>query len=431
MNFMKRHGVLFLFAGGLLLRIFLLYLDFSFDVNNHIVWGQDVVVRGLRGFYDTPSSQTFGTAYPNYPPLAIYLFSFVQYVFIGLRALLWQINISLPLFPSSIMAFADTRIFIAGMYKLPAICFDIATAYLLFIFAKRIYPKKKNVPNIVAALVLFNPVVFYNSAYWGQIDIIPIFFALLSIYFLAYSKRYYLSAVFFMVGLLIKPTILLYAPVYVLSFLRQYGIQKAIKALFLSVIFYYAAFVPFYLKGNILTFPFATYMTKIMDTQSLQYVTNGAFNFWNLVAGVSGIRDTETFLASVSYRTWGYILWIGLSVFVVAKFYTKREAVLSIFMVLFLISFAGFLFLTKMHERYLLLALIPLAFLAPRSRIMIIGFGYVAIVGFLNLYHSWAVPYNSFLYGLTDSRLFMQSISLVNIVIYIFYCQFKFIDAKK
>jgi len=430
MKFWKPHSLFLLLAGGFFLRLLLLYLDFSFDVNNHIVWGQDIFRHGFQGFYDTPSSQAFGTAYPNYPPIAIYIFSATQYVSNILHAFLWQINVAVPLFPSKIMAFADTRIFVAGMYKLPAICFDIATSYLLFMFAKRIYPKKKSAPFIVVTLVLFNPVVFYNSAYWGQIDIIPIFFAVLSIYILIYSKKYYLSALFFIIGILIKPTILLYAPVYSLFFLKQYGVQNAVKALFLSVVFYYAAFLPFYSKGNFLLYPLITYTTKIMDTQSLQYVTNGAYNFWNLVAGVSGIRDSAVFLASASYRLWGYILWIGLSVFVMLKFHIKNDRVHAFFMSLFLVSFAGFLFLTKMHERYLLLSLIPLTLLVPSSRMMVFGFTYVTIVGFLNLYHSWAVPHSPLLYAVTDNRLFMQSISLVNIVLCIFYYQLKFIDAK-
>ena len=108
-----------MFLGGLAIRLALLFLDFSFDVNNHIVWGMDAVNHGLRGFYETRSSETFAVLYPNYPPAAIYLFAAVWELYSGLHAFLWWLNTSISFFPSRLMYFSDTRIFIAGLFKLP------------------------------------------------------------------------------------------------------------------------------------------------------------------------------------------------------------------------------------------------------------------------------------------------------------------------
>lgn len=75
MKFVGKHKLAFLFLLGLLVRLLLIFYDYSWDVNNHMVWAKDLLNRGSSGFYETQSSNVFAYLFPNYPPFAIFIFA--------------------------------------------------------------------------------------------------------------------------------------------------------------------------------------------------------------------------------------------------------------------------------------------------------------------------------------------------------------------
>lgn len=430
MKFFRKYRLTVLLILGLILRLSLLFYDYGWDVNNHLTWAKDLHNRGFTGFYATQSSEVYATLFPNYPPLSLFIF----YLFYPLQTIAekiaWQININLPLFPSKLIFFIQNRSFLAAMLKLPAVFADLGIAYLCYLFAKKIIPSNQATNKLITIFILFNPAFFYNSALWGQIDSIPVFFILLSLYSLFYTNKYLLSTFFFVLGILVKPTVLVYLPVYFIFFLNKYKIFKFLKSALFGAIIFYLTFLPFLNALNNPLLPISIFSEKIMAAQSLPYVTNGAFNFWVLIKGFAGLKDTSPFLFGISYRLWGYLITGFFTVFVLLSSLRKQGSRLDTrlrgydisryFYATFLIAFAAFLFLTKMHERYSMLLLPFLLLAAFKNRALFKWYVILSLISFLNLYHSWPVPK----LGLVTDFLYLPfatwSISFANVFIFLF-----------
>ncbi|KKQ37176.1 MAG: hypothetical protein US54_C0042G0005 [Candidatus Roizmanbacteria bacterium GW2011_GWA2_37_7] len=382
--------VLIMMFLALLLRILFMFLDFSFDVNNHISWSQDVSFRSFVDFYELPSRESYGTIIPNYPPIAIYLFvpwyPLQQLIF----NIFWNMNLNFQLFPSNLVTFVEWRGFLAGLFKIPSIFADLGIAWMVYVLAQQIVPKKKRLHLCAMGSVLFNPVFLYNSALMGQIDSIPIMFALISMYLLKYIKSPVISGVCMMIGVLIKPTAIIFLPAYIYIFLKEYNYRIFIRSLFVSVIVFISSFIPFANGKNVLLYPFVTYYQKILITQSLQSVTNGALNFWSIYYPMRSTLAEAQFLPGVSYNSFALILSVGILVFVLRKLViSKKYSWLSVY---YLTTFILVMFLPKMHERYFILPLPFLILIAVKDiKYQKIFYIYSALAT-INIYILWTVP---------------------------------------
>jgi len=421
MNFIKKHLLFFVFFFGLIIRLSIIFFDYSWDVNNHMVWAKDFLARGPQNFYETQSSNVFATLTPNYPPLAIFIFVVMRLFNPLIHSLYWWLNIHIPLIPSNVIFFLEKTVFLAGLMKLPAILADLGIAFLVFLFAKKIIPKNKKNQIIAVSLILFNPPFIFNSSLWGQIDSIPIFFVLSSVYFLLYTKQNITSTILFMLALLVKPTALVFLPVYIILFIKKFGIKKSILNLFIVNIIFCLFFLPF------TSSPYGIYFDKILAAQSLPFVTNGAFNFWVLIAGFRGIKDIQPFLLNISYRYFGYMIVGFINIFVILHLIRSKKIAEDFLMALFISTFAAFLFLTKMHERYSLLPLVFLLLFSLKNIKFANWFVFLSAISLFNHYHSWAVPRMEFLMNIINSMQFVYFISLINIAIFIYLFRQKII----
>ena len=94
--------ILLVFIIGLLIRLILLGSDYyQGDVNMHIKWAKDVVEHGSAGFYDR-NRNIVGTIYP---PVAIYIFALIYWLYLWLNKAIWFLNINIPVFPSQLVFF--------------------------------------------------------------------------------------------------------------------------------------------------------------------------------------------------------------------------------------------------------------------------------------------------------------------------------------
>ena len=412
MVFIKKHLLFFLFLLGLIVRLSIIFYDYSWDVKNHMVWAKDFLTRGPQNFYETQSSNVFANLTPNYPPLAIFIFVFMKLLNPLIHNAYWWLNLHISIIPSNLIFFLEKTVFLAALMKLPAILADLGIAFLVYLFAKKIVPKNIKTQIVSASLILFNPVFIYNSALWGQIDSIPIFFVLLSIYFLIYTKRDIISSILFMLALLVKPTALIFLPVYIILFIQKFGIKKSIISLFVVNIIFYLFFLPFTLS------PYKIYLYKILAAQSLPYVTNGAFNFWVLITSMKGIKDVAPFLLGIPYRYFGYLIVGLVNIFIILRLIKSKKITEDFFMALFIAAFAAFLFLTKMHERYSLLPLVFLLIYSLNKTRFTGWFVFLSITSFINHYRNWAVPRIEFVMKILDSTLFVYVVSILNILIF-------------
>lgn len=424
MNFIKKNFLFFIFLLGLVIRLSMIFYDYSWDVNNHMVWAKDLLARGPQNFYETQSSNVFAWLTPNYPPLAIFIFVAMKFINPLIHSFYWWLNLHISFIPSNFIFFLEKTVFLAALMKIPAILADLGIAFLILLFAKKMIPKDKKNQIVATNLILFNPAFIFNSALWGQIDSIPIFFVLLSIYFLIYTRQSVISSTMFMLALLVKPTALIFLPVYAVLFIKKFGFKKSIMSLFIINIIFYLFFLPF-LKDKNISYPYETYIGKILAAQSLPYVTNGAFNFWVLIAGFRGIKDTAPFLLNIPYRIFGYAIVGLINALVIMRLIVSKKVTEYFFIALFVTAFAAFLFLTKMHERYSLLPIVFLLLFSLKKTKFIGLFILLSIISFINHYHSWAVPRIEFIMKIIDSMPFIYFISLTNVVIF-FYLLWSF-----
>ncbi|EKE15100.1 MAG: integral membrane protein-like protein [uncultured bacterium] len=414
MIFIKKHFLFLLFLLGLIFRLSIIFYDYSWDVNNHMVWAKDFIVRGPQNFYETQSSNVFANLTPNYPPLAIFIFVLMKLLNPLIHNAYWWLNLHISIIPSNLIFFLEKTVFLAALMKLPAILADLGIALLVYVFAKKIVPRNIKTQIICVSLILFNPAFIYNSALWGQIDSIPIFFVMLSVYYLLYTKQNIISSILFTLALLIKPTVLIFLPVYIFLFIQKFGIKKSILNLFVVNIIFYLFFLPFTLS------PYKTYLDKILGAQSLPYVTNGAFNFWVLITSMKGIKDVASFLFEIPYKYFGYLIVGSINIFVILQLIKSKKITEDFFMALFLTAFGAFLFLTKMHERYSLLPLVFLLIYSFKKNKFISWFIFLSIISFINHYHNWAVPRIEFIMKIIDNMPFIYIISSLNVLVFIY-----------
>jgi dolichyl-phosphate-mannose-protein mannosyltransferase len=124
----------------------------AIDTNDFMSWFQTAADYGPRVFYER--------TWCDYPPFNVYFF--------------WMFGLltkSLSLFGSNLFTY---------IMKLPPNLFDMATAFIIFIFVRKRLNFK--LALLSTALYAFNPAVIYNAAIWGQFDAIYTFFLIFSLF---------------------------------------------------------------------------------------------------------------------------------------------------------------------------------------------------------------------------------------------------------
>ena len=129
------------------------------DLNTFASWFNTAAEHGPRVFYNVVS-------WCDYPPFNVYFFW-------GFGSLARALSFS-----------GTPSIFF--MIKLLPNLFDIATAFLIFVFVRKRLDFKAAL--FATALYAFNPAVIFNAAVWGQFDAIYTFFLVLSLMLALASK---------------------------------------------------------------------------------------------------------------------------------------------------------------------------------------------------------------------------------------------------
>ena len=419
MRFIKHHKLLLIFFLGLIIRLLLMFTYSSFDINNHLSWSQDLYHRGFPGFYETQSKEVYGTLIPNYPPLSVLIFYLIYLIKEPLFSLLWFINLKLPIFPSKIMFFLSTREYFIGLFKLPAIIFDLLLAYLLYRITKKLWIKSNNKPIMASIFILFNPIFIYASSLWGQIESFVLFFFLLSLDYLINRKNLLISSILFTLSIVVKPVDFIFLPIYGLYIIKNYSMKKIILSLLSSLGLFYIIYLPFYKTGSIITYPLVSFYQRVMTSLSISYVTNSAFNFWGMFPSLIGVKESQLLFNIISYQYLGLIMVGLICLSIVFKYLKESINNSQLFYLLFLTGYTMIMFLTKMHERYFI-HLLPLAlltfFYSKKFKPWLI---YITIFSFINLYYSWSVPYLT-IFDQLKNPLTIMVFSILNFIAYCF-----------
>lgn len=421
--------LLLIFFSALALRIVLSPLVWHPDLNNHIDWGIKFFEYGVNKFY-APESNVWAYTWPNQPPGTIFIFAIVRKVYEFIFNFFWQINTSVSFFPSTLITWMDDYLY-PMMLKGPAIVADLGIAYLIYKIILNL-KKNKRIATIGLSLFLFNPVIWYNSATWGQSDSTINFFALLSLYFL-FKKKAFLSVFSFAICLYIKLSLVIFIPLFVILYIKQrFNFRKSVLAFAVSFLVILLATLPFTDGKEPVGWLFTLYREKILVNQ-MQVITANAFNFW---AALTGIYEKSHFtnILFMSYQSWGNLLFIVLYLPLLYMLW-KRPTITVSMWVFSLTAFTSWMFLTNMHERYLYPLFPYFTILTALNLKMIPLYIGVSAINLLNLYHLWWWPEIAIIKSVMSAgdRVVARILGGLNIILFInLYSQFiRIKDEKK
>lgn len=416
---MKRRLIL-LFAGALIFRIVIAPLVWHPDLNNHVDWGIKFFEYGANKFY-APESNVWSYTWPNQPPGTILIFAFIRKLYEIIFNFFWQVNISLPIFPSAIMTWVEDSLY-QTLLKLPSIMADLGIAYLIYKLVLEF--KDKRAAFFGAALFLFNPVIWYNSAVWGQTDAIINFFALAAFFFLV-KKKLVLSMLVIAVCLYVKISLLIFLPIFAIYIFKQKYPKKSILLGILIPAGVLAGVSLLFSDGKE---PFSwlvvLYSEKILVNQ-LQLITANAFNLWAFLEGIHE-QPHSLMLGFMTFQAWGMALF-GISLAPILYKLWRNPKYENAVWAFSIICFSSWMLLTNMHERYLY-PLFPyftiLVAIRPKLLPLYVG---VSGINLLNMYNFWWVPEIKIIKDTLSlgNRVSARVLGAANIVLYvIFYGQY-------
>ena len=400
---------------GLILRIFIVLISKSHpDILNHLDWGLRFLNLGPKKFYE---NIFWGVSWPNQPFGSILLFALVALFKNAIFGFFMFLNNSIPIFPSFIIPILESNLHI-WLVKLPFILADIGLAYVIY---QIVFGFKPKAATLAASLFLFNPVLIYNSAVWGQTDSLINLLAVTGLY-LIFKKKYFWGINIFLSTFLFKLSLIIYLPIFWLILLKRI---KDWKQFILPIIVFFAFInllaLPFKLDGfNSLQWIWYMYTNRVLPRQG-SMLNGNAFNIWSLIFSIDLSRSEFTQLFGISYQLIGRVLYILFLIPIWIKFLKNKLTIKNLLSSLVLSAFGCFIFLTNMHERYLypIFPLISILIFLPRSFINKKFFIILSFIHFLNLYNLWFYPLinplKSFL--IFSNFLVCRLLSLILIVI--------------
>jgi Gpi18-like mannosyltransferase len=294
------------------------------DLNTFASWFNTAAEHGPRVFYSVVS-------WCDYPPLNVYFFW-------GFGSLAKALSLS------GIPA-------IYSIIKLLPNLFDIATAFLIYVFVRKRLDFKSAL--LASALYAFNPAVVFNAAVWGQFDAIYTFLLVLSL-MLALASKPEFSAVTFTLGILTKPQGIALLPLIAFLIFKKHGWRRLLTSILAGAATLFVVIIPFEWSNPV------TFLSNIyFGAYSGYEVTSvNAFNTWAL--GGLWVPDGNFFVL-------GWTLFGAFTVFtlyVLHKRFNASGEMLVLFSA-FMLLFGFFMLPTRIHERYLFPAISMLTLMFP------------------------------------------------------------------
>ncbi|MGQ9623558.1 MAG: hypothetical protein ACUVTO_09075 [Candidatus Caldatribacteriaceae bacterium] len=351
--------VLLLVALAVRMAFAMVVYGFPLDMACFAGWARQARDVGLSRMY-------FSDVYVDYPPGYLYVLALLEYL-------------------KSFLGIADgSPLFL--LLKLPAILADLALAFLFFFVGKERLGEGRALA--VAAFFALNPAIILDSALWGQVDSIFVFPLFVGVLLLIEGKPE-LSSLFFALSILVKPQALVFTPLWLFTFFERKSLTIFLRSLLVGIGTLLVLSLPFSLPAV-----FRIYRGAL---GTYKYATLNAFNFFALLGG-NWVPDAQKVLF-LSFREWGYVAVVGIVIFSAFLFFQgdrkKRFPAVALFL-----AFSVFLFVHRMHERYLFPALVFALLLYvfhPRREILgiflglsgtfFVNVGLILLYSFFGKYH--------------------------------------------
>ena len=223
--------------------------------------------------------------------------------------------------------------------KIFSIIFDFAGAFIAVKIISYLKNTRFFTPSnmLLYSLILFNPVVFLDSAYWAQCDFIYVSMIMVSVYYML-KEKFTPSMIFFGIALTFKLQSVMFLPVIIIFYFVS-GKMKIKHFLWIPAV-YGISIVPALIAGRGLKDTLSIYVNQ---TGIYKQLTMNCPNIYNLLQG-----DYNMF------RNAGIILTMGILGTGALLFITKRKQFVRADMLLLTIwvTQSCICFLPSMHERY-------------------------------------------------------------------------------
>lgn len=295
--------------------------------------------------------------------------------------------------------------------------FDAGTAFLIYLIIRK-HARKWAAAGSVAYLA--NPATIFNSSVWGQVDAIPTFLIVYSLYWLEEKHNLRRWSITSALAFLIKPFNVPLLPIMLTRAIKSFRFKEILLAAATGILIFFIITVPFFLSD-----PFFGVFKHFSKSLSVYpYTSINAYNFW----GLFGWWESDTMLwFNISYQSWGYILY-ALALCALLLPYLKKSRKSGARLDYFacgLSSFAFFLVLTRIHERHLfpVFALLIITACIYRSRVLLACYFALSLVNFANLFYSYyyynfiinnsAISKNILFDISSDYRLYFSILTLV------------------
>jgi len=316
--------------------------------------------------------------------------------------------------------------------KLPSIICDLGIAWGIYYLLRQpqLLGLPKNSSRLalpLAAVFVFHPVVFYDGAWWGQVDSVGVAFVLLVLIFLA-RRQPTLATIFIISGFMLKLQVIVFLPLFFLYLWRNFSFKTMAKNLAVAALTYLAWSFPFVLKNSLER----TFYLIYQNADWFPLLSLRAYNLWWLVAGGKGmeISDKILTLGVTSAKTMGLILFSSFYLLAVGLVLT-REGPKNLLLAFILAGLAFFLFPTQSHERYIFPAFCFLFLLLPdywekpaKRRWFLLLFFLLSVSVFAGLNSSMLVNYpeNGIkVFGFLTSKNWEMAFSLFNLVFFFLF----------
>lgn len=420
---------IFILLLGFLLRIAVSIWSLQYRENTDILrwrdWGRIAYLHSLGDTYK-PDYLLFGTLPNNMPPGTLYIVSAMYNINILFSKAILKITHSAP----GSLQWVNGGL-LNFMLRIPSLLADVGISILIYHIVSK-FSTKLNA-FFALSLFYFNPIVIYNSSFWGQMDSINNMFALSSIFCLV-RKKYFLSIFLLFASLYIKLSLIFFLPLLVLLIYVKKNVFFTLVSIGISIIILIILTLP------ISPTPYAWIETFLMKNTfgEMTNITAFAFNFWwvifypsiliensNSLFTFSEVRlqyspDSSQIFLSSPLSLWGVLLFLLFTVLLILQAF-KNKVLYNydlVFLIFALGGLIGFLFLPHMHERYLYPIFPLLATYIGLKRRYFSTFLLLSILHMINLYIVWHPMKLFFMpYELISNRSFQWLISISTLFI--------------
>jgi Gpi18-like mannosyltransferase len=393
---------------GIILLAFIVRIPFlskmglGYDMGYWFGWAKSIKDFGLTNVYEQ-----FYTDYVNYPPLMMYY--------------LWGIG---KLYSFLGGTWENSTELYHVIVKSLGVFFDVFISLFTYYIARKEFKLSFKKSLVFFAISLFNPIMFYNSSYWGQVDVVHSLFMLVCIYLLSKNKFKYLWPIFGF-SILFKLQVIAILPLIGFVTFYKEGLLKTVKYLLMMIGAFLLGMIIYIVAGKLFI---VIDMYRDLYTNNAWAFEFGAFNPWwivshhNLAEGVFTVEDIKN---PVNAAFLGYILILLFTNF-------KRLKGVRLYFLSAMLTFAFFMFPVGVHERYLFPFFPFLLIFAMKNKKAIYVYIFASIIFLLCMIQTlkpWF--FEEFFNSLFETSLLGTVLSIVNILLFGFLSYFVFRGAKK